>query len=82
MSFPLVIVFRRIRPLDVAAAWCFHLGTLLILGLDYVVWPYTVTILLINWPTVADRLGISNRDALLNRAYAVEQRTSPETVTT
>jgi hypothetical protein len=36
----------------------FHLGTLLLLGLDYVVWPCTVTILLIIWPAVADRLGL------------------------
>jgi hypothetical protein len=55
-SFPLVIFFRRIRPVYVAAAWMFHLGTLLLLGLDYIVWPCTVTILLIDWPTVADRL--------------------------
>ena len=58
VTFPLVIVFRRARPLYVAAAWMFHLGTLLLLGLDYVVWPCTVTILLINWPAVADRLNL------------------------
>jgi hypothetical protein len=27
-----------------------------LLGLDYSVWPATVTILLIDWPAVADRL--------------------------
>jgi len=59
VTFPLVIVFRRIRPLYVAAAWMFHLGTLLLLGLDYVVWPCTVTILLVNWPAVSDRLGVA-----------------------
>ncbi len=58
VTFPLVIVFRRIRPLYVAAAWMFHLGTLLLLGLDYIVWSCTVTILLVNWPAVADRLGL------------------------
>jgi hypothetical protein len=40
----------------VVAAWLFHLGTLGLLGLDYMVWPCTVTILLIDWPAVADRV--------------------------
>jgi hypothetical protein len=56
LSFPLVVFFRRIRPGYVAAAWCFHMGTVLLLGLDYTVWPATVTILLIDWPAVVDRV--------------------------
>ena len=55
-TFPLVIFSRRSRPVYVVAAWLFHLGTLGLLGLDYTVWPCTVTILLIDWPAVADRL--------------------------
>lgn len=55
VSFPLVVFFRRIRPVYVVAAWGFHLGTVLLLGLDYMMWPTTVTILLIDWPAVADR---------------------------
>ena len=47
---------KRVRPLYVVAAWCFHLGTLLLLGLDYAVWPATVTILLVDWPAVTDRV--------------------------
>jgi hypothetical protein len=56
VTFPLVVVFRRVRPAYVVAAWCFHLGTLLLLGLDYTMWPATVTILLVDWPAVVDRL--------------------------
>jgi hypothetical protein len=56
VSFPLVVLFRRVRPAYVVAAWCFHLGTVLLLGLDYTVWPATVTILLIDWPVVVDRV--------------------------
>jgi hypothetical protein len=55
-TFPLVVFFRRLRPLYIAAAWLFHLGTMGLLGLDYLVWPCTVTILLVDWPAVADRL--------------------------
>jgi hypothetical protein len=57
VSFPLVVFVRRIRPAYVVAAWCFHLGTVLLLGLDYTMWPATVTILLIDWPAVADLLA-------------------------
>ncbi|GMU79706.1 MAG: hypothetical protein AMXMBFR46_24960 [Acidimicrobiia bacterium] len=56
LSFPLVVLFRRVRPVYVAAAWMFHMGTVLLLGLDYTMWPSTVTILLIDWPAVADRV--------------------------
>jgi hypothetical protein len=55
VSFPIVLLWRRIRPLYVGAAWVFHLGTFALLGLDYVVWPATVTILLVDWPAVVDR---------------------------
>jgi hypothetical protein len=54
VTFPLVVFFRRIRPLYIAAAWVFHLGTMGLLGLDYLVWPCTVTILLVDWPAVVD----------------------------
>jgi len=65
VSFPLVVVFRRVRPLYVVAAWLFHMGTVLLLGLDYTVWPATVTILLIDWPAVSDRFAARRRHALV-----------------
>jgi hypothetical protein len=55
VTFPLALFFRRVRPVYVVAAWFFHLGTLLLLGLDYTVWPATVTVLLVDWPAVVDR---------------------------
>jgi hypothetical protein len=84
VTFPLVIFFRRVRPLYVATAWLFHLGTLLLLGLDYIVWPCTVTILLIDWPAVADRLGIAppHQDAFLRSEYDPEKRMSTPVSTT
>ncbi len=57
VCFPLVVFVRRVRPAYVVAAWCFHMGTVLLLGLDYTMWPATVTILLIDWPAVADRFA-------------------------
>lgn len=56
VTFPLVVFVRRIRPAYVVAAWLFHMGTVLLLGLDYTMWPTTVTILLVDWPAVVDRL--------------------------
>ena len=67
VSFPLVVFFRRVRPAYVVAAWCFHLGTVLLLGLDYTMWPATVTILLIDWPAVADRFARARRPAAAPR---------------
>jgi hypothetical protein len=70
VTFPLVVFFRRIRPAYVVAAWCFHLGTVLLLGLDYTMWPTTVTILLIDWPAVVDRVRAPRAaDASHSRAY-------------
>ncbi|MBM3660661.1 MAG: hypothetical protein FJW95_14335 [Actinobacteria bacterium] len=57
VSFPLVVFFRRVRPAFVVAAWLFHMGTVLLLGLDYTMWPATVTILLLDWPAIVDRVS-------------------------
>lgn len=62
LTFPVVLFFKRVRPVYVVAAWMFHVGTFLLLGLDYMVWLCTVTILLIDWPRVADRLQALARD--------------------
>lgn len=61
VSFPLVVFFRRIRPAYVVAAWLFHMGTVLLLGLDYTMWPSTVTILLLDWPAIVDRVDAWRR---------------------
>jgi len=74
LTFPLVVFSRRLRPLYVVAAWCFHLGTILLLGLDYSVWPATVTILLLDWPAIVD--GLPALGARQRRVYGVLGRTS------
>jgi len=71
------VFFRRIRPAYVIAAWCFHMGTVLLLGLDYTMWPATVTILLIDWPAVVDRVQAwQRRDASQDRVIDDVGRTS------
>ena len=89
ITFPLVLIFRRIRPLYIVGAWCFHLGTMFLLGLDYIVWPCTVTILLVNWPAVADRLGLApppkpvlaSREPVTPAHATQEGGTAPEVAT-
>jgi hypothetical protein len=55
LSAPLILLFRRFRPVFIALAAALHLGTWLTLGLDYWGWALTVAILLIDWDAVAGR---------------------------
>jgi hypothetical protein len=55
LSFPLVVWWRRARPLVAAAAAVLHLGTWVLLGLDYAMWAITVPIILVDWPDVMAR---------------------------
>jgi hypothetical protein len=57
LTFPLVIVWRRIRPIVVAAALMLHAGTWLLLGLDYWMWAVTVAILLLDPSPVVRRVA-------------------------
>jgi hypothetical protein len=75
LTFPLVLFFRRIRPAYVVAAWCFHMGTVLLLGLDYTMWPATVTILLVDWPAVVDRVRSRRAGASPGRVVRPRGRT-------
>lgn len=54
ISFPLAIWKRWARPWLAAAAVVLHLGTWLLLGLDYWAWALAVPIVLIDWPRVLD----------------------------
>jgi hypothetical protein len=56
LLFPLVVWWRRARPVFALTAVVLHLGTWVLLGLDYSVWIATVPIVLIDWSEVADRL--------------------------
>ncbi|MSO79783.1 MAG: hypothetical protein EXQ79_09295 [Acidimicrobiia bacterium] len=56
IGFPLALFFPRIRPAFIVAAWFFHGGTYLMLGLDYWFYAFVVTLVLVNWPPVIDRV--------------------------
>jgi hypothetical protein len=56
LTFPVVVFVRWLRPLYVVGAWVLHVGTFLIMGLDYWIYATVVTVLLIDWPRVVDRV--------------------------
>lgn len=56
IGFPIALFFPRTRPAFIVAAWLFHGGTYLMLGLDYWFYAFVVTLVLVNWPPVIDRL--------------------------
>lgn len=55
LTFPIVLVLRRLQPLYALGAVALHAGTWLLLGLDYWGWAVTVLVLLIDWPAVVHR---------------------------
>jgi len=55
LSFPVVLVVRRLQALWALAAVFLHVTTWFLLGLDYWAWGLTVPLLLIDWPAAADR---------------------------
>jgi hypothetical protein len=55
LAFPLVVWHRWLRPWFAAAAVVLHVGTWLLLGLDYWAWALTVPIVLVDWPAAVDR---------------------------
>lgn len=56
ISFPVVLFWRRLQPLYAVAAGLLHIGTWLLLGLDYWAWIVTVPLLLVDWPATVARL--------------------------
>ena len=56
IGFPLALFFPRTRPAIIVGAWLFHVGTYLMLGLDYWFYAFVVTLVLVNWPPVLDRI--------------------------
>jgi hypothetical protein len=54
--FPLVLFVPRMRPAFVVGAWLFHGGTFLMLGLDYWGYALVVTLVLVDWPPLVDRI--------------------------
>jgi hypothetical protein len=56
ITFPLVLVVRRLQPWYALAAVFLHVTTWFVLGLDYWAWAATVVLLFIDWPAAVDRL--------------------------
>lgn len=56
LTFPLVLLYRGLRPWYALAAVVVHVGTWLLLGLDYWAWAITVPLVLIDWPAAAAKL--------------------------
>jgi hypothetical protein len=52
ITFPLVLVYRRLQPLYAAAAVFLHITTWFVLGLDYWAWALAVPLVLVDWPAV------------------------------
>jgi len=55
VGFFLVLFFPKTRLVFLLGAWAFHVGTYLMLGLDYWFYAFVVTLVLVDWPRVADR---------------------------
>ncbi|MBM3671146.1 MAG: hypothetical protein FJW86_02995 [Actinobacteria bacterium] len=56
VGFILVLFFPKTRPAFIVAAWMFHVGTYLMLGLDYWFYAFVVTLVLVDWPRIAERV--------------------------
>lgn len=56
LTIPLVLVWRRLKPWYALAAVALHVGTWVLLGLDYWAWAITVPLLFVDWPAVAERV--------------------------
>jgi hypothetical protein len=56
ISFPVVLVVRRLQAWYALAAVFLHVTTWFVLGLDYWAWAATVALLFIDWPRVVQRV--------------------------
>jgi hypothetical protein len=61
ITFPVVLVVRRLQAWYALAAVFLHVTTWFVLGLDYWAWAATVSLLFIDWPRVASRLWHRSR---------------------
>jgi len=56
LTFPIVLVWRRLQPLYGLIAVALHVATFLFLGLDYWAWAATALLLFVDWPRLWDRM--------------------------
>ena len=55
ITFPVVLVVRRLQAWYALAAVFLHVTTWFVLGLDYWAWAITVSLLFVDWPAPAER---------------------------
>ena len=55
ITFPVVLFVRRLQVWYALAAVFLHITTWFVLGLDYWAWAITVSLLLVDWPALAER---------------------------
>jgi hypothetical protein len=56
LGFVTILLWPRVRPWFVVAAWAMHTGIYLTHGLDYWMWAATTTVVLLDWRPVLARL--------------------------
>jgi Vitamin K-dependent gamma-carboxylase len=61
ITFPVVLLWPRVRPLFAVGAVVFHALTRFMLGLDYWSYAAVAVLLLIDWPRVWDRIRLRSR---------------------
>jgi hypothetical protein len=61
LAFPLILVWRRSRPVFIAGAAALHAGTWLTLGIDYWTWIGVAAVVLVDWDGVIDAAGRRRR---------------------
>jgi hypothetical protein len=85
LGAPLVLVFKRLRVWWVLAVVGLHVGTWILLGLDYWAWALTVPLVFVDWPAVAERAraAVATRRGRRARALGLPsdaQGTAPDAV--
>jgi hypothetical protein len=71
LTFPLVLVWRRLQPWYAVTAVGLHLLTWVFLGLDYWAWSATALLVFVDWPAAISRLQ-KNGGFLPGKTYDLE----------
>ena len=56
LGFPLVLWFRRARPVFIGGMIGLHIGIMVAMGLDYTPWILTDLVVFVDWPRLVDRV--------------------------
>ena len=64
LSFLVVLVWPRVRPLYAAGAVALHVGTWLVLGIDYWAWVGVALLVLVDWSDLRRRHAVRDPDSI------------------